>query len=334
MKIKQLLLTILALCFLASGIFAAEPGISRTSLIMRLNPQRANPEWRFTPDISTVIFGPLSDSASVTVEYTLPTGKPFVKLTCRTEALTENDSMQLEDCGRDLNYEAGTSLTGVFGFQIKVSDELNGINKVIYAGKFTVNKYLYNPSKQPQFAKNFYFNIEQDWRLQVGMTWVNWDEHTPKSLVAEFWMKGESTKSTSTGYLVYNGKTVAEVSQSGGLMYGLEENTAQEFNCLTFKFWALTEVPNTTYDGYWKLYENPGEYEVKVIRDGELVRVMKFTIGKNGLPIDNGIAKKSNISDGGKSVFPTQILGKGDGTINRLSFKDGWWGNPIVGLTP
>lgn len=330
MKIKLLLLTIFALSLSAQIAFAQEAKIDALSLNLRLNPVRGMAEWRWTPNMNFNIFGPLSESSEITIEYTLPTGKDFVKTKCWTEKTEANETMSVRDCGNDLERETATNLTGVFGFQIKQSDELNGINKVLYSGKFTVNKYSYNPAKIPANAKNFYYFVEQDWRLPVAHLGV-WKEQYTRQLFVEIWIKGDQTSPEAMAYLMFNGKKVAETSQSGDLTYSLEDNDAQEFSRLQFKFTAFTEKSESPRDDWWKLYENPGEYEIKILRKGQLSRAVKFTIGKDGKPSDNGIARQNKLTDNG-IILPLEIIGESDGKINRLAFKEGWWGNPITGF--
>ncbi len=170
MIIKLFLPTIFVLSLLAQSAFAQEPILDIMSLNIRFRTHRGQPEWRWTPITNFDIRGKMADSAAISVEYTLPTGKPFVKLQCEDNGRSDDEISNVLDCGNDLEAESSTNLTGVVGFQIKLSDELNGINKVLYSGKFTVNKFLYNPAKQPQFNKNFYYYVDYDWRLDRWLT--------------------------------------------------------------------------------------------------------------------------------------------------------------------
>lgn len=330
MKCRILVLMFFVLSFLSLTAFTQEAKFDPLSLNMMLRPHRGQPEWRWTPDLRFDIHGPLSAGGSISVEYTLPTGKAFVKMPCWTEKLAADESMTVSDCGRDLESTVATNLTGVFGFQIKLADELNGINKVLYSGKFSVNKYLYNPAKTAANAKNFYYFIEYDWRLPYADIGTMKDEYS-NNLYCKIWIKNETTTPDATAYLIFNGKTVSEASYGGYLSYELEDNDAHEFMQLRFKFNAAWEKRDA-YVG-WKLDENPGEYEIKVLRNGQLTRTMKFGIGKDGRPADNGTTRQNKLLDTG-IIVPAQVLGDTDGKINRLAFKEGIWGNPIAGFTP
>ena len=44
------------------------------------------------------------------------------------------------------------------------------------------------------------------------------------------------------------------------------------------------------YEGVFFLDKNPGEYEIKVLRQQKLARSAAFTVGADGRIVDNGIA--------------------------------------------
>ena len=331
MNKKIMIMTVLLLCLMAQTAFAQDAKLDPLSLSLRLNPVRGMPEWRFTPNMDFNIAGPLSESSEITLEYTLPTGKAFVKTKCWTEKTEANETMNVRDCGNDLERETATNLTGIFGFQIKLADELNGVNKVLYSGKFTVNKYSYNPAKIPANAKNFYYFVEYDWRLPYAYLGIRKAQYR-KTLSCDIWLKADTTSPEAKAYLMFNSKPVAEASQSGSLQYDLEDNDAQEFTRMEFDFNALVEKPGSPLEGFWRLDQNPGEYEIKVLRHGQLARTLKFSIGKDGKFVDNGVARQNKISNEGILVA-TQIVGDSDGKINRLAFKEGIWGNPLIGFT-
>ena len=82
-----------------------------------------------------------------------------------------------------------------------------------------------------------------------------------------------------------------------------------------------------------KVYENPGEYEIRVERKDVLARTFKFTIGKDAKPVASGIGRE--IAEGHDiTVVPVKIEGASDGPINQTMLKSGWRGNPVSGLPP
>jgi hypothetical protein len=321
----------LILALSAIGAFAQSPNLDKMSLNITLRTHRGQPEWRFTPKIGFEVRGKMSDAAKTSVEFTDPAGKQFVRLDCELYTQDE-DWKSVSDCGNDLEATAASTLTGIYGFQIKLSDR--GASSTLYSGKFTVGKYLFNPAKNPAFNKNFYYYIDYDWRLPVAFVGVLKGEYTPPQLFAWTWIKAEQSEPEATAQLVYKGKTVAETSFGADMTYSTEENDAVEFSRLKFRFNAVAEKPESeSYAGWWKLYENPGEYEIRVLRKGVLARVFKFTVGKDGKPVESGIGKE--IREGYQvTALPVRIEGTADGALNRTLLNSGWWGNPISGLAP
>lgn len=331
MKTKLLILSIFVLSVFAQSAFG-EPVADKMSLNINLQAHRSEAEWRWTPNANFDIRGNMPDSAAISLEYTLPTGKPFLKFDCYENGRSDDFVSNVIDCGNNTASEKSTNLTGIFGFKITMTDELNGVNKVLYSGKFTVGKYVYNPAKQPQFAKNFYYYVDYDWRLTTAYVGTWKDEYTPLQLFTWVWIKADQSSPDAKAYLFYNGKKITETSYGADLLYGSEENDAIEFSRLRFRFNALFSKPDSeSYNDWWKLYENPGEYEIKVLRKGELARALKFTIGKDGKPVESNIGKEIKETYGG-IIVPVTLSGTTDGTLNQTVLKSGWWGNAISGL--
>ena len=101
---------------------------------------------------------------------------------------------------------------------------------------------------------------------------------------------------------------------------------------MVIKFPAQVQKPDA--DGYagWKLWENPGEYEFKLMRDNKVVRTFKFQIGADGKPKDtNGARASAGIAREG-ALFRTTVDG-GDGTIRKDAWKtEAFFHNPPTGL--
>lgn len=89
-----------------------------------------------------------------------------------------------------------------------------------------------------------------------------------------------------------------------------------------------TDANNNT--GLFFLNQNPGEYEVKVLRDGELARSAKFVIGPDGKLVDNGISQKNTLG-GYSMILPVKVIGSADGLTSPTSWKtDAFYGNPLL----
>ena len=134
------------------------------------------------------------------------------------------------------------------------------------------------------------------------------------------------------GYLFFNGKQVSEDSISSELRATPPELHAWEYHQVVIKFPAQISKP--TADGYggWHLWENPGDYEFKLMRDNKVVRTAKFTIGADGKPKDtNGARASASIARDG-ILLKTTVDG-GDGTIRKDAYKtEAFFHNPASGL--
>jgi hypothetical protein len=94
---------------------------------------------------------------------------------------------------------------------------------------------------------------------------------------------------------------------------------------------GLACAPNCTYFPMWS---NPGDYEIKVLRNGKLVRTAKFAFGSDYKIIDNGIGKQNNMGTL-RIVVPAAISGDLDGIWDKNAWKaDAFYGNPLTGFTP
>jgi hypothetical protein len=77
---------------------------------------------------------------------------------------------------------------------------------------------------------------------------------------------------------------------------------------------------------------NPGEYEVKVLQKGHLVRDIKFTVKPDGT-FDNTLAADNKMGDK-HAIVPVQILGDQEGAWNKDAWKtDAFYANPLTGFT-
>jgi hypothetical protein len=151
------------------------------------------------------------------------------------------------------------------------------------------------------------------------------------NLYVEFWQKNKLMNRDLQGYLFFNGKQVSETSPGVPLELNPKENAKESYILTTLKFPVLMEKSESaTESGNFKIYQNPGEYEVKFMRDKRLTRSIKFSIGADGKIVQNNIGKEliSNVG----ILVPSQILGTIDGNYNKLAWKDGVWGNPISNL--
>jgi hypothetical protein len=76
----------------------------------------------------------------------------------------------------------------------------------------------------------------------------------------------------------------------------------------------------------------PGEYEVKVLRNGKLSRSIKFTVGSDGQIVNNGAGASIGMPQ--VNFVPVAILDDQDGPWDKSAWKtEALYGNPLAGFT-
>lgn len=323
MKNKIFILVVLLLTFSAQNIFSQS--VRPLGITIEAKANFDNPEWRWTPVIGFRLLGPVNSGSQVTVDFTLPNGSPFVTVKCDTPRIDEGGSSRLGSCGfNNPDAAKATNQQGLFGFQIKLD------NRVLYSGKFNVSRILYNPDGTPAKNKQFYYFVDNDWRLNFAYVGTFFGD-TSNNLYTEFWIKNRiQNKAELSGQLYYNGKQVAETWASFPLDSHPKENPKQEYSQIALNFPALMSEPEAVGFGeFFRVFKNPGDYEIKLTRDGKIARSIKFSVGQDGKLVPNNVGTDLF---GSGIIVPNQILGDSDGVINKLAWKDGVWGNPIKNL--
>lgn len=330
MKIKVLLLFIFIFSPFALTAFAQK--ILILGLRFETETNYDNAEWRWTPTATFRLTGPVSASANISVEYTTPNGVPWVTAKCKLwNAIESGKNFRFDYCGKDIEPSKATNQTGMFKFQIKLNDPANGTNQTLYSGRFSIGKILYNIDGTPAKNKQFHYFVDNDFRLGYAFV-ATWFGDTTNDLYTEVWLKNKIMNYAAIqGYLYYKGKQIAETSGSFPLKLHPKENAKESFELVGFQFPVLMNQPDSNYfNDRFKIYKNPGDYEIKVMRDDQLIRSIKFSVDAGGKIAANNIGKE--IVDGTSILTPVQILGTADGTYNKTAWKDGIFGNPISNL--
>jgi hypothetical protein len=225
----------------------------------------------------------------------------------------------------------------------------------LFAGKFKVDKFHVGVVDLPKFKNNFAYYVNQDWSLPIGYVYADdWKDfrvgYTPSQtearLTVVFWFKGEEKTldyDKYVAYLFYQGKQVAD-SAGGSDKYG---NTGCEVtnsgggydspnNYCRRKFTVNAMVWDKQAEFHpqdFKMYANPGEYEIKVLQNGKLARTAKFTMGTNYSIVDTGIGPQNKLGSG-RVVLPVQVLGDQDGQWDKNAWKtEAFYGNPLNGFS-
>ena len=167
-------------------------------------------------------------------------------------------------------------------------------------------------------------------------------EKKAKPLVVSFWFRGRAE--SAVAYVFYNGKEIGNTeTTSNGIAVGeqgitLFDKAEVPFSWVknTYQFTHVlvsnSEKPDNHTDAF-RMDKNPGEYEVKVLRKGKLVRSLKFTVGANGKIVDNGVTQQNELGTSRMTFYATVIGDEEGRNPNLHAYKTtAFFGNPLKGF--
>jgi hypothetical protein len=318
--------------------------------------------WSWVPKIDYRVNGPIASGSQLYVEFTLPGSGPWVKFDCKTEETQKGYGFDTECGGRQISEDKGSTYTGPVNFSIRMRNELAGGDQTLFTGKMKVAK-VHSNEEGPKAANKFVYYVDHDWNLPIGYVFYEpdkqWDLDDPRrwvkpKLSVAFWARGEISRfaeahlfhgGKEVGKMYYEGKEVGDNSCSGKEAENNPNQTTTpegpkfiwtRWKC-TFSSvlpWNKTSDKNETLFGrLYLLSENPGDYEVKLIWNGHLVRSLKFAVDAEGKLVDNGIATANKLGTD-RIIVPVQVLGDQDGQWDRVAWKtDAFYGNPLKGFS-
>jgi hypothetical protein len=271
------------------------------------------------------------------VEVAQPGGAAWIKIKCGAGTNTSFE------CKADSDEEKNSTLaTGVFPFVIKLRNPLEGSEKVVFTGRAKVEKALSNEFG-PKSVRKFVYYPNLDWNLPIAHVLIDDRDF----LNVRFWIRGEATN-TLDAHLFYRGEEVGLFEKYGN-QYGASRCSSdieyqptrdtgaaapqgakwQRVNC---PFPTISAKPNSDAPEWHVLSANPGDYEVKVLRNKRLVRVLKFAVGSNGKIVDNSVASNNGLGNN-FIIVPVQIIGEQDGVWDKTAWKtEAFFGNPLTGF--
>lgn len=307
------------------------------------NPGAREPQyntWSWVPRVSFEVLGPVPGGSQWMVDFQTPDGKPWISYKCQTDELEDDVLGKVQSPTSDDDEKKAITQTGLFPFKIHLKNALAGSDTVMFEGKARIATYV--PDQNiPEYKGKREFYVEQDWRLPMGIIWLNptMDENVPP-LSISLWFKGVGGAKLDA-FLMHNGQPVGTVESTGSnaegeIKTGVGDPQGSWARC-TFTFAKVRgfnkDTSANSYAGVYFLDKNPGDYEVRVLRNGKLARVFKFMVGADGWPVDNGIAVNNKLG-GIRKVVPVQILGDQDVGYKPESWKtDMMYGNALVGFT-
>ena len=338
---------LLLVCPALPRAFAQEPAevptVTRTRVVFKavtINSYRGDPTvWGWLPEVSFITEGGEPYNGDYYVEVSQPGGAPWLKGGCETFT-----NMFIYTCDvPDGQKENAITATGVFSFSVKMGNPLEGTDKTLFTGRAKVEKVL-SSEVGPTSARKFVYYTNQDWNLPIGYVFIGNNDN----LYVRFWVRGEDTASIEA-HLFYRGQEVGRFEKYG-YQYGasrcspdIEYRPTRDagagapqgakwarMNC---PFETVRTEPNPNSPEWHIISANPWEYEVKVLRNKRLARVLKFSIGPDGNIVDNGIASGNGMAWSNLIFVPVQVVGDLDGVWDRNAWKtDAFYGHPLNGF--
>jgi hypothetical protein len=311
--------------------------------------------WSWVPKTEFRVNGPIPSGSQLYVEFSVPGMGPWVKYDCETRETQKNFWAGTECGGRDTVPEnKGITYTGPVNFAIKMRNELaGGADLTLFTGKAKVAK-VHSNEVGPTAVNHFDYYVDQDWNLPIGYVFLVPDdvyEWRRPRLAFAIWARGEMNGSfephlfkdgKEVGKMMYEGQPVSVPSCGTN---EIEDNTTHitggqyvwtrmkcEFSSVLG--WNKTDESNDTQFGKLHVFsENPGEYEIKMIYKGHLVRSMKFSVDSEGKIVENGIGVNNKLGRN-RVIVPVQVLSDSDGAWDKNAWKtDAFYGNPLTGFT-
>jgi hypothetical protein len=303
-------------------------------------PQAEN-YWTWLPRVGFNVIGPVNAGTVFVIDFTNPDGSPWYSVDCFSQSVPAGQLGGVGTPAVTTHIDNRSTLaTGTFGLKIRMKNEVMGTNEMLFTGKFKVNKFHVG-NNLPAFKNQFEYYVENDWLLPIGYLWFSpqIDANAP-GLVATMWFRGELDDTKVAAYLFYNGKQIGGTKEQTGsaasdsslLTSGNDKDPRWERWSFRWGFVRGYNLNTNDSSPLFLLSKNPGQYEIKVLREGELARSMKFSVGVDGRVIDNGVAKQNNLGWLGV-VVPVKVIGVSDGAWDANAWKtDAFYGNPLTGF--
>jgi hypothetical protein len=311
--------------------------------------------WSWIPQMTYRVNGPIASGSQLYVDFTVPGTGAWVKFDCKTSNIEKGRSWKTECGGRDIPEDKGITYVGAVKFTIHMRNELQGSDVALFSGTAKVAKAHSNEGG-PKVANHWVYYVDQDWNLPIAYAFYLPDEVKGMkypSLGFALWTRGEY--SPMDPHLFHDGKEVGklyfkgeEVGKPGCAHAEVEDNTTHitaptepkfiwtrsRCDFPSIKGWNNTgDKNNGTFGPLYIMSENPGDYELKILKKGHLIRSMKFSVDATGKIVDNGIATANKMGTN-RIIEPIQILGDEDGPWSRTAWKtDAFYGNPLTGFT-
>lgn len=229
--------------------------------------------------------------------------------------------------------------TGIYSFKITDRDT----KEVLYQGKFEVGKF--STATRSQEKNKFDFFVEHDWLLPFGMVGFDHGDLEIGGIPVEVsvWLKGMVKADELEGRVFYKGQQINlaqdEINKNVAVDYDerttefaapfAPQNTWKRwlFRWHNFRFDNNGSFQRNTYPNAFYADKNPGEYTVKIYRNGIQIRELGFSIGADGKFIVPDYSNQIPLPYY-RIILPVKVLGPEK--WDAASWKtEAFYGNPL-----
>lgn len=295
--------------------------------------------WSWVPEFRFSLVRDRNSGDRHFVTYTIP-NSPARQASCELNSQGNG----FECGGRSIPESQGAIYTGPVSFTVKVHNELDGSEATLFTGRMKVAKACTNATC-PASAGEWVYYIDHDWNLPIGHIYYDMQDPDAPVFNVAFWARGSTHQMEP--HLFYQGKEIGIVSLSDGTPIGtpgcrtrVENNpTHTPYQVVGGARWSRQDCFFPMVLGWdaagenrsdrFKMAQNPGDYEFKLLWNQKLARSIKFTVGPDG-KLDNGIAAANHLGTG-RVLVPVTVIGDQDGSWDKAAWKtEAFYGNPLT----
>jgi hypothetical protein len=258
------------------------------------------PDWM--PKLEFKVNGTIPDGSRIWAEISYPGSKSWLKGDCASGTSFAGQTQYT--CGFTKN---NTRYTGTVDFAVHLSNELSDTKLELMRGKAKVGKTAPRVKGQPA---SYAYYVDDDWRVPIGYL------STGRTLAIEMHFRGKPGEVRP--YLFSEGKQVAAPENCGAAL----------FEPAAFEWWPVKCEFFSGNDSITTL--KPGDYEIKVLQNGKLVRTASFKVSAEG-SYDNGVATTSKVGTK-RVVIPMKQLVDHVPWDKQAYKTAAFYGNPLTGF--
>ncbi|HMQ04221.1 MAG TPA: hypothetical protein PKD26_09935 [Pyrinomonadaceae bacterium] len=237
-----------------------------------------------------------------------------------------------------------TPAIGVFSFKITNLDS----KELVFQGKFKVGKF--STSNAPADKNKFDFYVEHDWLMPFAVIGFHHSDIEIGGITPEVsvWLKGPVETNELEGRVFYKGQQIASTTDAGGSsgVSDYDERMTQsappfapDKRWKRYQFmWNNFRVDNNggfNRDYYPKAHyadKNPGDYVVKIYRNGAQIREVAFAVGADGRFVAPGYMSQVFLPYH-RLLLSAKVMGTTEKWDSAAWKTDAFYGNPINGFT-